>query len=187
MPIDKEEIIRLTEKFGGAWGINHTRRLLHLVSIIGAGEHYDPDAVWVAAHLHDWGAYSPWAEPGVDHAVRSTEVAKKFLDDNNFPKDKIELILECIRTHHSGDSNRSLEAMLLSDADGLDFLGAIGILRDFSKTAKDLRKGFDAAKKRRENIPNLLCLEKSKELAKERLHEMDTILTAFEQSSFGYF
>jgi uncharacterized protein len=187
MQIDKEEIIRLTEEFGGEWGINHTRRLLHLVSIIGAGEKYDPDAVWLAAHLHDWGAYSKWAKPGVDHAVRSTEVAKKFLEDKNFPNDKVELILECIRTHHSGESNRSLEAILLSDADGLDFLGAIGILRDFSKAAKDLRKGFDAAKKRSESIPALLRLEKSKGLAKDRLQEMDKILNAFEQSSFGYF
>jgi hypothetical protein len=26
--IHKDEIIRLTEEYGGQWGINHTRRLL---------------------------------------------------------------------------------------------------------------------------------------------------------------
>ncbi|HTX70012.1 MAG TPA: hypothetical protein VMH50_12845 [Thermoleophilia bacterium] len=31
MPIDRDEIVRLTEQYGGEWGINHTRRLLALV------------------------------------------------------------------------------------------------------------------------------------------------------------
>ncbi len=30
MNIDKGEIARLTEEYGGEWGINHTRRLLQL-------------------------------------------------------------------------------------------------------------------------------------------------------------
>ena len=55
--IDKEEIVRLTEEYGGPWGINHTRRLLQLISIIGKGQPYDAVGVWVAAHLHDWGGY----------------------------------------------------------------------------------------------------------------------------------
>ena len=39
--IDKEEIARLTEEYGGTWGINHTRRLLHLIDHIGEGLEYD--------------------------------------------------------------------------------------------------------------------------------------------------
>jgi hypothetical protein len=31
--LDKDEIARLTEQYGGEWGINHTRRLLHLVEL----------------------------------------------------------------------------------------------------------------------------------------------------------
>lgn len=59
MTIDKAEIARITEECGGAWGINHTRRLLRLVAEIGRGLTYNPEAVWIAAHLHDWGAYPP--------------------------------------------------------------------------------------------------------------------------------
>ena len=76
--IDKNEIARLTEEHGGVWGINHTRRLLHLVDLIGEGMQYDVDAVWLAAHLHDWGAYKPWVQDGVDHVQRSLEVVKPF-------------------------------------------------------------------------------------------------------------
>jgi uncharacterized protein len=187
MANDKDEIIRLTEEYGGQWGINHTRRILHLVSLIGKGAEYDNEALWVAAHLHDWGAYSKWAKPGIDHAARSAEVAEGFLRERGYPDTATDLVLECIRSHHTGDPKRRLEAILLSDADGLDFLGAVGVLRDFSKSPRDLRSGYNAAKKRSEQVPQLLCLEKSKELAVPRVAEMKQFLAAFERCSFGYF
>jgi uncharacterized protein len=187
MRIDRDEIARLTEEYGGSWGINHTRRLLSLVTLLGEGLDYDAGAVWLAAHLHDWGAYAEWAKRGVDHAVRSAEVAGDFLRDREVPEVTVDLVVECIRTHHSGDPARPIEAVLLSDADGLDFLGAIGVMRDFSKSPRELRKGFEAAKKRRQEVPGRLCLDRSKALAEARLKEMDEILGAFERSSFGHF
>ena len=185
--IDKDEIVRLTEEYGGEWAINHTRRLLDLISLIGEGQYYNADAVWLAAHLHDWGGYAKWAQPGVNHAVRSREVAETFLTEKGYPEDLIELVLECIEHHHSGDPDRSIEAILLSDADALDFLGVVGILRDFSKNPRDLKKGYEAAKKRREKIPQMLCLGKSKKIAAKRIGEMDQVLASFEADSFGYF
>jgi uncharacterized protein len=187
MQLDKAEIVRLTQEYGGEWGLNHTRRILQLVSLIDRGKPYDSEAVWLAAHLHDWGAYAKWARPGVDHAARSTEVAAEFLRERDCPAPLLDLILECIRTHHSGDPNRRLEALLLSDADGLDFLGAIGVLRDFSKASRDLSTGYNTSKKRRQEVPARLCLDESKPLAAARLQEMDELLAAFERSSFGCF
>lgn len=187
MNIDRDEIVRLTEEYGGQWGINHTRRLLHLVSIIGEGQQYDADAVWVAAHLHDWGGYSPWAQAGVDHALRSRQVAGPFLAERGYPADWSELVLECIELHHSGDLDRSIESILLSDADALDFLGVVGVLRDFSKNPRDMRKAYQAARKRRTKVPGLLCLEKSREIAARRIQQMDDLFATFEQDSFGYF
>lgn len=185
--LDKDEIVRLTGSYGGAWGLNHTRRLLHLVERIGKGLDYDAGVVWLAAHLHDWGAYPAWSQPGVDHALRSRQVAGEFLLDKGLPGEQVEKILECIATHHSGDPQRSLEAILLSDADALDFLGVVGILRDFSKAPKDLRKAYDTVQARRRRIPAQLCLESSRELAGPRLAEMDQFLAAFEAESFGCF
>ncbi len=51
--IDKDESIYLTREYGGEWGLNHTRRLLHLIFILGADQIYAEEAVWLAAHLHD--------------------------------------------------------------------------------------------------------------------------------------
>jgi uncharacterized protein len=77
--IDKEEIVRLTEESGGQWGLNHTRRLLHLISIIGEGLKYNAEVIWIAAYLHDWGGYLRWVQPVVDHALRSRQVSEEFL------------------------------------------------------------------------------------------------------------
>ncbi len=186
-PIDRDDLTRLTEKYGGAWGINHTRRLLHLISIIGADQIYDEEAIWIAAHLHDWGAYTPWAQDGVDHAVRSTQVARAFLAEQGCAEEFGQSVLECIATHHSGTPDRCLEAILLSDADALDFLGVVGILRDFSKQSKNLRKAYETVKARRAKLPGLLRLPRSQAIAAERLREMDEFLAAFEADSFGCF
>jgi uncharacterized protein len=187
MNIDRNELVRLTEEYGGAWGINHTRRLLQLISIIGEGQSYNSDALWVAAHLHDWGAYGTWAQPGVDHALRSRQVAEAFLAERNYPLDEAKLILDCIEYHHADNSARSLEVQLLSDADALDFLGVVGVLRDVSKNARDLRQAYDISRKRRAKLPGLLCLATSKAIAVQRLADMDELFAQFEIDSFGCF
>jgi uncharacterized protein len=183
--IDNEEIARLTEQYGGEWGINHTRRLLNLVSIIGEGLEYNQEAVWLATHLHDWGAYAPWAQKDIDHVLRSVQVVESFLSERNCPEKLKSLILECIELHHSGGSERSLESILLRDADILDFLGIVGIMRDVSKNPRNLRKARQEIQKRRDNLPALLCLEKAKQIATERVREMDLLLSQFEVESFG--
>ena len=187
MNIDRDEITRLTEEHGGRWGINHTRRLLHLIASIGNGQPYDSEVVWVSAHLHDWGAYTPWAQAGVDHALRSKQVAETFLAERKYPEDFSTRVLECIEFHHSGDPNRSIESILLSDADTLDFLGVVGVMRDCAKSPKDLKGAVETIKKRRERLPNMIRLDKSKTIAAKRIKEMDELLAAFEEETAGYF
>lgn len=183
----QDEIAGLTKANGGEWGINHTLRLLRLIEILGKNMQYDADVVWISAHLHDWGAYPPWLQTGVDHAIRSKEVAKVFLQERSFPEQFIEHVLECIVLHHSGGPHRSLESILLSDADALDFLGVVGVLRDFSKNPKDMRGAFEITRKRRDLLPGSLCLEKSKEIAVERIKYMDDLFSIFQQETWGCF
>ena len=187
MAIDKTEIERLTEVHGGVWGINHTRRLLHLVEQIGGNLEYDREAIWIAAHLHDWGAYAPWAQKGVDHVVRSLQVAEEHLMAKGCSPELKVLVLECIALHHKPGSDRSLEATLLRDADCLDFLGIVGVLRDFSKNPRGLRAAFDQARERRNTVPQLLQLKASRAIARKRVREMDALLEQFETESVGCF
>ena len=187
MRVDREEVARLTEEYGGVWGINHTRRLLQLMAVIGEGRTYDSEALWLAAHLHDWGAYVPWAQKGVDHALRSTQVAETFLSERDCETEMKALVLECIALHHQGGADRSLEATLIRDADCLDFLGVVGVLRDFSKNPKDMRKAYEQVKQRSQTVPAMLSLDKAKAMAGERVKQMDELLERFQAQSFGCF
>jgi len=183
----REEIVRLTTEYGGEWGINHTRRLLRLMEIIGEGLQYDAEVVWLAAHLHDWGGYSAWAQPGIDHALRSKQVAQSFLHEKGYPQSLIAPTLECIELHHQGGSERSIESILLRDADALDFLGVVGVLRDFAKQPKDLRKAYESACHRKDQLVQMIYLERAQKIAAERIQETESILISFERETFGLF
>jgi uncharacterized protein len=185
--IDKEEIVRLTEEYGGQWGINHTRRLLHLISIIGARLEYNADVTWMAAHLHDWGGYPKWMQPGVDHALRSRQVAEEYLVEKGYAPELLTPTLECIEYHHGSDPHRRLEAVLLSDADALDFLGVVGVLRDFSKKPGDLRKAYEVVQSRKGKLCQSICLGTSRAIATRRLESMERLLVTFEEETFGCF
>lgn len=178
------EIVSLTEKYVGSWGLNHARRILKMVEIIGKGQDYNKEVIWVAAHLHDWGAYSPWAKEGIDHAVRSRQVAGQILPLMGYPTEFIDQVLECIETHHTAGNHRCTEAILLSDADALDFLGIVGVLRDFAKKPKDLKTAFSTVKNRMTQLPTQLRLERSRAIAEVRLQEMSWLLERFEEETF---
>jgi hypothetical protein len=76
---------------------------------------------------------------------------------------------------------------LLRDADALDFLGVVGVLRDFSKNPRDLRAAFEQVRQRRETIPPLLQLKRAQVLGARRVQQMDTLLEEFQAESFGCF
>jgi uncharacterized protein len=182
-----EAIEQLTLEYGGRWGLEHSRRLLSLAEEIGRGLEYDREAVWLAAQLHDWGAYERWAEAGVDHAARSRQVAEQFLREEGHPPEKTRLVLECIEFHHGGPAERSLESVILTDADALDFLGVTGVLRDFAKNPRDLRKAFEASRARLASLPGVIMLEASRRLMQVRLERMKQLLADFEAETGGLF
>ena len=154
-------------------GISHSRCLLKLIELISDNQLYDNQAVWIAAHLHDWGGYSKWIQEGKDHAVRSKEVAAEYLIDKDLPEERLTLILECIEFHHSKNPDRRFESVLLSDADALDFLGVIGLLRIFSKQEKNLKKAYETVKKKIQICKDTLQLETSKKMADDRISRMN--------------
>ena len=187
MNIDMTELEMLTREYGGEWGINHTKRLLYLINIIGEDLTFNSEALFIAAHLHDWGAYPAWIQKNVDHALRSRQVADKFLMERNYPEELKNLVLDCIIHHHSNRSDFPIEVILLRDADALDFLGVVGVMRNFVLAPRDMRKAVDETKRRRDRSMSILHLEKAKSLASERVKELDELLIKFEEESAGLF
>lgn len=182
-----DDIILLTLEYGSEWGINHSKRLIRLVSIIAEDKAYNEEAIWLAAYLHDWGGYQKWIVPGVEHYTRSREVAEEFLTTHSYPNDLKLLVLECIEYHHGGDPNRSFESRLFTDADALDLLGVVGTLRCFAMSPRSLKGGYVIAQKFRDMSIAAITLDKTKELAAIRIEETDQLLEKFEEETFGIF
>ncbi|MGE5607385.1 MAG: HD domain-containing protein [Bacteroidota bacterium] len=185
--MDLNEIRELTLEYGGGWELNHVNRLLKLIEIIGEDQVYDSQLVWIAAHLHDWGAFEQYKEAGKDHAIRSHEVAAGIVEQLNLNEKRQNIILNAISEHNlpSGKCS-SIESTLLRDADNLDFLGFIGIARDFAKGPRDLKKCLEATKKRIKFF-NYLTLPRSIEIGKERLEEINFFIARVESESFSFY
>jgi len=109
----------------GCHGYEHTERVYNTSLEIGAEEHADLSILLPAALLHDI------SRDPVTHARASAERARKILEKVNFSHERMEKVIDAISTHSfsEGSSPRTLEARILSDADKLDAMGALGIYR----------------------------------------------------------
>ena len=120
-----------------SWGLAHSERNYQVTRQIAAREGVvlDLDALFAAAFLHDVGGLEPHAKEGVDHAVRSVEVAEPLLRQWGFPMEKWSAVRDLIVGHtYYTDAPVSPQARVFRDADVLDFLGAIGIARILAVT-----------------------------------------------------
>jgi hypothetical protein len=198
MSVDRGRIVRLTEEYGGEWAIQHAERLLRLIEIIGEGLSYNQEAMWIAAHMHDWGTLPKFHRKGQLHAQCSCRVAGEYLRKWKCPQELMDLVLEAIEFHHGGADDRSIEAQLLRDADALDGIGVIGLLREMAQIPTEgdgpyplpvgagMSGACDRARMRLENNPAVLRLPKSRELARQRVASMQCALEALERESFGF-
>jgi uncharacterized protein len=112
-----------------AHGWEHVRRVYNLALRIAKEEQADSLVVGIAALLHDIGRLIH--RKGVPHALLSVEEAREMLKRYTLEPGQVENILHAIAAHSfsQGIEPRTLEARVVRDADRLDGLGAIGILR----------------------------------------------------------
>ncbi|HLX58458.1 MAG TPA: HD domain-containing protein [Ktedonobacteraceae bacterium] len=112
-----------------AHGWEHIRRVYELAMYIAKQENADAFITGMAALLHDVGRLAH--EEGQHHADLSASEASKLLGRYQAPSAAQEAIVHAIVTHSfsRGIEPRTLEARIVRDADRLDSLGAIGILR----------------------------------------------------------
>jgi uncharacterized protein len=187
--MDIEQIRQMTKDSNKGWGYQHVHRVLTLADCIDDGAAYDREAFEYAAWLHDWGAYPPYAQPGVEHAQRSFEVARdEILPQTHLSTEQKAVVLEAIELHDYRDPRpvSSFEALLLREADFLDFLGAIGIAREFARGPKDLPEIRARVAKRMEALRSRFTLPKAQRMAEERLAVMERYLELLDEDSFGY-
>jgi uncharacterized protein len=114
---------------------SHVERVYNLAIRIAREENADLDVVKAAALLHDIARALEDEGKIEDHTVEGAKMARKVLEEVNFPKEKVNNVIHCIEVHRfkKGIKAETLEAKILQDADRLDIIGAIGIARVFSR------------------------------------------------------
>ncbi len=147
----------------------HVKRVLELATYIAKKEGADLKIVKIAAELHDIERDKP------NHAIESAKTAEKILKNRGFDDIFISKVKHCIEAHSfsSGIEPKTIEAQVLSDADKLDAMGAIGIARAFifagenGRTIEDTLKHFE---EKLLKLVNCIYTETAKKIAKDR-HE----------------
>jgi len=147
----------------------HVERVLRLAVYIARKEGADVEIVKKAAELHDIARDKP------NHAIESAKIAKEILKKQGCSDDFVEKVVHCIEAHSfsSGIKPKTLEAKVLSDADKLDAIGAIGVARAFMFSGESGRSIEETLKHFEEKLlklKDLLYTNTARELAKER-HE----------------
>lgn len=160
-----------------------------LVEISRGSQIIDMDVVCAAVWLHDLGVFvgnrpeDPAALAHWDHVAYACARAPQILRDAGFPEAKIPPVLDAIRQHQPEDEPASIEAAILRDADILEQLGAVAILRTVSKTGRDTRFSTfsDAVAALRRNLaqlPSRIRLEPTRRLAAPRIEALRAFLAA---------
>jgi uncharacterized protein len=172
---------RPVDKFG------HQPRLYALTREIGAGLQYDDDVVFAAAWLHDLGVFyghrpeNPEQLAAWDNVTYAMELAPVRLRETGFPAGKVAAVVEAIRTHQPAAYPTTLEGIILRDADILEQLGAVGILRAVCKIGRDSRfpvftSAVESLRKALATLPGQIRLDTTRELAAPKIRVLESFL-----------
>ena len=178
------------EKFG------HQPRLYALTREIGKDLSYDDDVVFAAVWLHDLGVFTghrpedPHKLAAWDNTAYAMAKAPQILADLGFPAQKIPAVVQAIRTHQPASAPATLEGEILRDADILEQLGAIGIMRTVCKIGRDTRFPdlTSAAKSLRKallELPGQIRLPPTLALAGPRIESLRAFLTSLDAEAGG--
>lgn len=186
--ISLDDIAQKTLQVGESWAVSHAQRLLVLIQEIGSDLSYDADLLALAVYLHDWGAFPLYQVKGVEHALRSQQVVEvEILPYLDLPLPSEQVLLEAIALHDYRDLRQPLstEALLLREADMLEFLGIIGMARGFARGPKDVGACSRRIRERQAAIQGRFTLPRAQAIAQLRLVRMDQCLQWLEDESFG--
>ncbi len=168
---------RARQESSGCHGYDHTERVIGLCEVIGINYNADMSVLIPAAILHDIG------RPNDNHASISAKQARKILTDKVWDLAIVDGIVHAIEVHSfsAGGEALTLEARILSDADKLDAMGAVGAYRaaqygvEHGRPIEDFIGHFH---EKLLNLKDMLYTDMAKEMAAKR---HDFMLSYLEQ------
>lgn len=172
--------------------LSHQPRLYALACKLGAGTEFDDDILFAACWFHDLGVFighrpeDPETLARWDNVAYAIAQAPSQLLSWGFPEQKIYAVQDAIRQHHPKAKPQAIEAILLHDADLLELLGAVGLLRTISKIGRDTRyqtfSDILPVIEHHQTLVRELLTDTARELAKSKLALMrQFILQASEE------
>lgn len=117
-----------------AHGISHIQRVSKMAVEIGGEEDADTEVIELAAILHDIfeNEETRSGNEGFRHEVEGSKKARIILKDLGVAEKTVDAVCHCIESHRKRSGRvepQTIEAKCLFDADKLDCIGAIGIVR----------------------------------------------------------
>jgi uncharacterized protein len=172
------------------WGWQHSERdyLLALELARDDGLKVDKDALFAAAFLHDMAAFKPCADKKMEHGYCAALQSPAILKSMGFPMQKIAIVQQAERGHmFYSDPGKDPTAVVLHDADSLDFLGDIGAARIISLTGAKAPSFAPAVKTLRgflKSIPPRLITKTAQRMGKQRAAELKDFLDSLQAETF---
>jgi uncharacterized protein len=175
---------------------SHQPRLYKLCTRLALGQPHDDDVLHAAAWLHDLGVFighrpeDPAKLASWDCVAYAMEKAPDLLDKFGFPRNKVAAVVEAIRTHQPSAEPTTFEGIVLRDADILEQLGAISILRTVSKVGRDTRfvlfsDALRALRKNTDELSDKMGLDITRHLAQSRIEALKAFLASSETERNG--
>ncbi|NJE06378.1 HD domain-containing protein [Thermococcus sp. M36] len=157
----------------GTHGFSHVERVFNLCMHIGKEEGADLEVLALAALLHDVARPLESAGKVEDHALEGARIARQYLKSLGYPEEKITAVAHAIEAHRfsRGPEPRTLEAKILSDADKLDAIGAIGVARVFmysGEHGRDIEASLRHFEEKILKLKDLMYTETARRMAEER-------------------
>ena len=124
----------------------------------------------------------------MEHAIRSRQVVEaEILPHLDLTAEQKVILLEAIELHDYRDLRppKSREAILLREADMLEFLGMIGMAREFARGPKNVETCYKRILSRRYGIQGRFTLPRAQGIAQVRLERMEQSLGWLLEESFG--
>jgi len=148
----------------------------------------DTDALFAAAFLHDMAAFRPCADKKMEHGDCAALQSPAILKSVGFPMQKIASVQAAERGHmYYSNPGTDPTAIVLHDADSLDFLGDIGVARllaltgaqapSFAPAVKTLRKFLKV-------IPPRLITKSARRMGAQRAAELKAFLDRLQTETF---
>lgn len=172
----------------------HMPRLYALAVKVGEGLKCDDDILFASAWMHDLGVFVGHRPHDPDELVRWDHVpytvarARELLPGWGFPAQKLDAVAEVIQTHQPKDNPTRIEAIVLRDADILEQLGAVGLLRAVAKVGRDSRfptfsSVLPVLRHAVCQLPGRLQTRNAQRLAQPRIELLQSVLLAIEEEA----